>query len=72
MSKLHGVALALALSLAACVTDDDVGTPPQTTDGSDDSAEPGDDRVPINPGDEITPPTGCAHFEGKGDGPCTP
>ncbi len=68
MTKLVCAGLAIALSLAACVTDDDVATPP-TDDQSDDS-QADDDRVPIDPSDKL--PTPCASFDGKGDSPCVP
>lgn len=68
MTKLATAAIALALSLSACVTDD-VGTPPQPTDGQDDESD--DDLTPIDPASEL-PDTPCAQLGGKGDGPCAP
>lgn len=73
MTKLVGAGFALALSLAACVTDDDVGTPPQPTDGQEDEAEADHDRVPIDPSSGLSEPTTpCASFDGKEDDPCAP
>jgi hypothetical protein len=66
MTKLVCAGFALALSLAACVTDDDVGTPPQPTDGQDDETQTGSDPV------EPDPNLPCASFDSKGDGPCVP
>lgn len=68
MTKL---ALALALLLAACVTDDDVGTPPQPTEDQDDP-QSDDDRVPIDPTTGLPEQPTCASFDGKGDIPCAP
>jgi hypothetical protein len=68
MTKL---ALALALLLAACVTDDDVGTPPQPTVGENDPQDD-DDRDPIDPIDGLPDDSTCASFDGKGDTPCAP
>ncbi len=70
MTKLVCAGLALALSLAACVTDDDVGTPPQPTVDQGDESQPDDDRVPVDPTDDA--PVPCASFGGKGDSPCVP
>lgn len=67
MIKLVGVGLALALSLAACVTDDDVGTPPQTGDDQEDQSGSDDVNVP-----DLDPTKPCAAFDGKTDGPCAP
>jgi hypothetical protein len=73
MGKLHAIALALGLALGACVTEADIDTPPQPTDGQDDgSDDPGDDRIPIDPADGIDQQPQCANLQGKGDSPCTP
>lgn len=71
MTKVVCACFALALSLGACVTEDDIGTPPQPAEGQDDGAQSDDDRVPVDPTDELPEPT-CAGFDGKGDNPCAP
>lgn len=72
MTKLLAT-FALALSLAACVTEEDIGTPPQPVDGQDDESQEDDDRQPIDPGSGLSDPgPTCVQFGGKGDGPCAP